>query len=674
MLRAFLIMMLGVAAAGSAAEDLRPFSPSDPEQLRAVRDPRISPDGDWVAYVVRTSDLEKDRGGSDIWMVSWDGAQTLQLTHTEKEAESSPRWSPDGRYLSFRVSRGDDDAKSQVWLLDRRGGEARQLTELPGGVEAYEWSPDSKRLALIAADPDPEEQEKKQAKQDDAPETAKPIVIDRYQFKQDRVGYLRHLRSHLYLFDVEKREAELLTPGDFDESQPSWAPDGREIAFVSKRGEDPDRHDNSDIYLIEAKPGAEARQLTQYDGADGSFGSAPAWSPDGTWIAYLRGGPPRWSFYDGPDLAIISSAGGEPRIITDGLDRDVYRPAWTADGGSLLMLLEDDRNQYLARVSVGGGNVERLSAPGAVVDDFDTGGGGRVALLMTTPEAPAEIFAFERASTRPLSSQNEEPLRGLALGSVSGIEFESADGTRVHGIVTRPPGLEAGRRYPTILLIHGGPTAQNGFEFDSSAQVLAGAGYVVVRPNYRGSSGRGREFARAIFADWGNLEVQDVLAAIDHVVEAGMADPERLGIGGWSYGGMTTNYTIAKDTRFRAAVSGASIANMLTGYGTDQYIRQYENELGKPWEEIDKYFKVSHPFLHADKIETPTLFLCGEKDFNVPLINSEQMYQALRSLGVETQLVIYPGQYHGLRKPSYRKDRHERYIAWFDRCLKAAEE
>ena len=344
------------------------------------------------------------------------------------------------------------------------------------------------------------------------------------------------------------------------------------------------------------------------------------------------------------------------------------------DGGSLLMLLEDDRNQYLARVSVGGGNVERLSAPGAVVDGFDTGGTGRVALLVTTPEAPAELFAFERMALRALSSQNKEPLQGIALGSVSGIEFESADGTAVQGILTRPPGFEAGRRYPTVALIHGGPTAQNGFEFDSGAQVLAGAGYLVVRPNYRGSSGRGREFSRAIFADWGNLEVQDVLAAIDHVVEAGLADPERLGIGGWSYGGMTTNYAIAKDARFKAAVSGASIANVLTGYGTDQYIRQYENELGRPWEEIDKYFKVSHPFLHADKIVTPTLFLCGEKDFNVPLINSEQMYQALRSLGIETQLVIYPGQYHGLAKPSYRKDRHERYIAWFDRFLKAAEE
>lgn len=671
--RLLLLISLAACVSGVSAQDLSPFSPSDPEALRVVRDPRISPEGDWVAYVVRTSDLKKDRGNSDIWMVSWDGAQTLQLTHTEKEGESSPRWSPDGRYLSFLVSRGDEDAKSQVWLLERRGGEARQLTELPGGVEDYEWSPDSRRLALIAADPDPEEEGKKQAEKDDAPKTPKPIVIDRYQFKRDRVGYLRHLRSHLYVFDVGARTAELLTPGDFDESSPAWSPAGKEIAFVSKRGEDPDRHDNSDIFLIEAKKGAEARQLTRHEGADGSFGGAPAWSPDGTWIAYLRGGPPRWSFYDGPDLAIISAAGGEPRVVTEDLDRDVYRPAWAADGGSLLMLLEDDRNQYLARVSAGGGPVERLSAPGAAVDGFHTSG-GRVALLMTTPEAPAEIFAFERATPRPLSNQNEERLAGLLLGSVSGIEFESADGTKVHGIVTKPPGFEAGQRYPTILLIHGGPTAQNGFEFDATAQVLAGAGYLVVRPNYRGSSGRGREFSRAIFADWGNLEVQDVLAAADHVVEAGLADPERLGIGGWSYGGMTTNYTIAKDTRFKAAVSGASIANVLTGYGTDQYIRQYENELGKPWEEIDKYFNVSHPFLHADRIVTPTLFMCGEKDFNVPLINSEQMYQALRSLGIETRLVIYPGQYHGLGKPSYRKDRHERYIAWFDRFLKEAEE
>jgi dipeptidyl aminopeptidase/acylaminoacyl peptidase len=295
-----------------------------------------------------------------------------------------------------------------------------------------------------------------------------------------------------------------------------------------------------------------------------------------------------------------------------------------------------------------------------------------VAVVASTPHQPAEVMAVEGKKARAISSHNRELLDTIELGALEGIEFESRDGTVVHGILVKPPGYQPGRRYPTIAYIHGGPVGQDGFEFDFTWQILAAKGYVVVAPNYRGSSGRGLQFTRAINADWGNLEVQDVIAAIDHLVAQGIADPERLGIGGWSYGGMTTNYTIATDTRFKAAVSGAGVSNMLAAYGTDQYIRQYENEVGLPWKDIQPYLKISYPFYEAERIKTPTLFMCGEYDFNVPLINSEQMYQALKSLGVETQLVIYPAQYHGLTKPSYLRDRAERYVAWFDRFLKGA--
>ena len=213
--------------------------------------------------------------------------------------------------------------------------------------------------------------------------------------------------------------------------------------------------------------------------------------------------------------------------------------------------------------------------------------------------------------------------------------------------------------------------SQYQYEFDSQLQTLAGRGYLVVVANPRGSSGRGERFATAIFADWGTKDAQDVLAAVDYAVAQGLADPARLGVGGWSYGGILTNYVIAQDRRFKAAVSGASISNVLAGYGTDQHVREYELELGAPWKATDTWIRLSFPFLHADRITTPTLFLCGDKDFNVPLLNSEQMYQALRSLGVETQLVIYPGQHHGINKPSYRRDRLERYLAWYDKHLKS---
>ena len=260
----------------------------------------------------------------------------------------------------------------------------------------------------------------------------------------------------------------------------------------------------------------------------------------------------------------------------------------------------------------------------------------------------------------------------LKLGAVSETKFKSADGTEIHGFLVTPPDYEQGKRYPTILRIHGGPVGQHENSFEEEWQWLAANGYVVVAANPRGSSGLGEGFQKAIYADWGHRDAEDVIAAVDDAIAKGIADPNRLGVGGWSYGGILTNYVIARDTRFRGATSGAGSSNFLASYGTDQYIREYEQELGPPWKSPDTWIKLSYPFLHADRIRTPTLFLCGEADFNVPLLNSEQMYQALRSLGVPTQLVIYPGQHHGIRKPTYLRDRFERYVAWYDKYVKAA--
>jgi dipeptidyl aminopeptidase/acylaminoacyl peptidase len=254
---------------------------------------------------------------------------------------------------------------------------------------------------------------------------------------------------------------------------------------------------------------------------------------------------------------------------------------------------------------------------------------------------------------------------------VEEISFPSKDGTEIRGFLVKPPDYKPGKRYPTILRIHGGPVWQYYNDFANlDWQIFAARGFVVVAANPRGSSGRGERFSRAIWADWGNKDGQDVLAAVDYVVAQGIADSTRLGIGGWSYGGILTNQVIARDHRFKAAISGAGIANILAGYGTDQYVREYEAELGTPWTNTDAWLKLSYPFLHADRIVTPTLFLCGENAFNVPLLNSEQMYQALRSLGRETQLVIYPGEYHEIRKPSYRRDRLQRYLDWYGRHLR----
>jgi dipeptidyl aminopeptidase/acylaminoacyl peptidase len=303
------------------------------------------------------------------------------------------------------------------------------------------------------------------------------------------------------------------------------------------------------------------------------------------------------------------------------------------------------------------------------VGDFTTGRSGKVAVLASTPNAPTEVFAMERGAMRGLSRQNEGWLAGIQLAPVEEISFKSKDGTPINGFLVRPPDYTTGTRVPTVLRIHGGPVYQFANEFSFEWQLLAAQGFAVVAANPRGSSGRGQKFSTDIWADWGNKDSQDALAAVDLAVSRGVADPDRLGVGGWSYGGILTNQVIARDPRFKAAVSGAGQGNAFAGYGTDQYVREYEAELGTPWTSPDVWMRVSYPFFHADRIVTPTLFLCGDKDFNVPLLNSEQMYQALKSLRRDTELVIYPGEYHGIEKPSYQRDRLERYLDWYTRHL-----
>ncbi len=664
MIRPLTALVLGLvvapavrAQAPALAPRPRPFTPDDVLRVRDVSEPRISPEGDWVAYTVSSADTAEDQNHQAIWMSSWDGKRTIRLTNS-KQGESAPSWSPDGRWIAFLSSR--DDEHTQLWLLDRRGGEGRKVTTLQSDVDDYVWAPDGRRVAVVAQDPDTAK-----------PKTPAPIVINRFQFKQDESGYLGKLRRHLYVVDIETGKATLLTPGGYDELLPAWSPDGKSLAFVSKRRPDADRDNNWDVYLMDATPGATPKQLTTFEGPDDDpdYESRPAWSPDGHEIAYLQGGPLKLIYYAVQKLAVVPATGGAPRILTATLDRNVGQPAWSADGASLYFLLEDDRTVQLARVPAGGGPVERLVSGPRVVSAFTTAREGKLAVLASTPLAPAEVFAVEGATLRSLSHQNDEWLSGVKLAAVEPISFKSRDGTPINGFVVKPPDFAPGKRYPTILRIHGGPVSQYQSEFDFQLETLAGHGYVVVVANPRGSSGRGERFSSAIYADWGNKDAQDVLAGVDYAVAQGVADPARLGVGGWSYGGILTNYVIAQDHRFKAAVSGAGISNILAGYGTDQYVREYEAELGVPWKTPDTWVKLSFPFLHADRITTPTLFLCGDKDFNVPLLNSEQMYQALRSTGVETELVIYPGQHHGINKPTYRRDRMERYLAWYDRFL-----
>lgn len=664
-----LLAALALPLAAAAQTAPHSLGLRDLAQVRDVADPNLSPDGAWVAYTVSRVDTAADKRDTDVWMARTDGSQNLRVT-TSPSGESKPRFSPDGKYLSFVSGRGDaDGGNAQLWLLPRTGGEAEKVTKLKGSVSDYVWSPDGSRIAMIIRDADPDSLT---AAQKAARKTAPVIVINRFQFKKDVDGYLNQQHQHLYVFDLATRRLTNLTPGAYDEYLPAWSPDGKQLAFSSKRGPDPDRHDNYDLFLIDAQAGAQPRALLSTDVPESApnYNSRPAWSPDGRRIAFVQGGPKEQLVYALHQLMVVDVAGGPARPLTAGLDRNTTQPQWAPDGKSVYFLLEDDRAESLMRVPAAGGKLEKVLAGPRNVGDFDVARTGPIVVLSSQPQQPTELFALgKKAELRSLSKQNDAWLRTVTLGAVEPMQAKSKDGTLVSGFVVKPVGYQVGRKYPTLLRIHGGPVSQFGYGFSFEWQYFAANGYAVVAANPRGSSGRGLDYSQAIYADWGNKDTDDVLAVVDYAVAQGLADPDRLGVGGWSYGGIMTDQVIARDGRFKAAVSGASIANVLAGYGTDQYIRDYETELGTPWKNPDVYMRVSYPFYHADRIHTPTLFMCGEKDFNVPLLNTEQMYQALQSLHVPTELVIYPGQFHGFSTPSYIKDRYARYLSWYNKYL-----
>ena len=647
----------------------RTLSADDIYRMQEVSDPRISPHGKFIAYTVTSNDRESDKRRTAIWMVSWDGTQDVQLTQGTESAES-PRWSPDGKYLAFTMAR-PEDSKEQVWVLDRRGGEARQLTHLTGELDSYEWSPDSKRLAIVMHPGDEDAAGSKCGKE----KAPKPIVIDRYKFKEDIEGYLSASSlKRIYLFDIEANKLQPLTmDAAYDQNHPAWSPDSARIAFVTSLSKDPDQTGTTDIVIADARPGSTPRKLVTIFTPNQQ---RLVWSPDGKIIAFLRGEEPKYNAYIQDRLAVVPVEGGEPRVLTGSIDRAVANPHFLADGSALTFTVEDDRQQYLSKVAVNGGAVERASKNNAVISEPDTAG-GHMAVIAATDRSAPEVYAVENDQIRKLTAHNDSLLNEIKLGAVEDISFPSKDKTEVHGLLIKPPDYQPGKKYPTLLWIHGGPNGQDDHSLDFSLyplqmerQFFAGHGYVVLAINYRGGSGRGAAFARSIFADWGDHEVADLLAGVDYAIKQGIADPDHLGVGGWSYGGILTDYTIATDSRFKAAISGAGSANQLSMFGSDQYVMQYVNELGLPWRSEDVWLKVSYPFFHADRIRTPTLFMGGLKDFNVPVAGGEQMYEALRNLGVNTELVVYPDQYHLFTRPSYIHDRLGRYLEWFDKYLK----
>ncbi|HUX86549.1 MAG TPA: S9 family peptidase [Chloroflexota bacterium] len=656
--------------------DRRPLALTDLLAFQNVSDPQLSPDGRWIAFVVETLDGEANEACSRLWLVGTNpGSVPRMLTRGEK-VDSQPRWSPDGQLLAFVSNR---IGARQIWLLPLAGGEPWRLTDHPTGVQDPVWSSDGSRLAFVAkgaarrGEPVPAEE------RDDRRRTVR--IVD-YRHKLDGQGFFGALRNHLWTIPAAGGPATQLTDGPFDDAEPAWSPDDRAIIFSSDRAADRDRHyGGGALHLVEVATGV-VRRLTSEQARAGHA----SWSLDGKWLAYPGSDEPDEASPSHTRLWICQVATGEVRCLTADLDRSVgqrpsgyltpSRPVWTADG-ELLYLLGEGPSTQLVRFGVEPGRAPRESVTRgrhAVLSFSANRDGRRAALLVSDSVTPPEVWLWDaEAGTRQVTVLNRGLLDQLALATPEDLRVTRPDGIDVEGWLLRPPAAEGGA-HPLVLSVHGGPHNYFGDVFSFDHQLLAAQGYAVLYVNPRGSGGYTQAFARAVCEDWGGQDYQDLLAMLDHAT--GRAEPaidsSRLGITGSSYGGFMTLWAIGQTDRFRAAVSGACISNLISFFGTSDIGASWgERELGgTPYDRLDWYLARS-PVSHAARVQTPVLLYHGESDLRCPIEQSEQMFTALRRLGKTVEFLRLPSESHGALNgsPAHRLAGRQAIVDWFANYL-----
>jgi len=638
----------------------RPFDIETYLSLKDLSELTVSPDGAYLAYTVTRNDLDSDQSVSAVWMQPTAGGEAVRMTEPDSNAWS-PQWSPDNRYLAVLSDRNGDG--NQLWLLDRRGGDASQLTDFRQGVGSYRWSPDASRMLLLVKDPVPEDDDRKERA------NPRPYVIERLQFKRDYIGYLDSRRTHVHVMDIGTRDVRQVTFGDYDDSEAVWSPDGESIVFVSNRSAWPDTNRNTDLWRVDANEiDAQPEQLTRARYAD----SSPVFSPDGKKIAYTSGVSDGLPVYAIPQLAILDAGTGESAPVRSLAEVQVWGLRFSSDGRSLYAIAEYRGEQQLVKVDARSGTTERIVAGEDVVREFDLGSEGQVFALVSRPQATPEVYRLNTSSPKlePFTAINGELMADVTTGRMEKHTYTAEDGTPLETFVVFPPDHKEGKRYPAVLHLHGGPWAQWDWRFDAESQLFAARGYVVVMPNFRGSWGYGQAFTDALVGNWGDIDYRDSMNAVDFAIGKGWIDGNRMAVYGWSWGGFLTNHVITKTDRFRAAISGASETLVAANYGHDEWQRLWEEELGFPWleENRSRWDRVS-PFYSLDKVTTPTLIVCGEDDWNMPVQNSEQLFIALRRQGIPTQFIVYPDEGHSLSVPSYERDLYQRYFDWISRYI-----
>ncbi|MDI3340033.1 MAG: S9 family peptidase [Sphaerobacter sp.] len=652
----------------------RPIEIEDLARIRYLGDPQIAPDGQRVAYVVTEVDLEEKCYRSAIWVATADGSERVRFTAGQRK-DTSPRWSPDGRRLAFL---SDRDGTTQLYVMPSDGGEPERLTDLKYGVADPVWSPDGAWIAFTSkVGPEGPVQQADETEEDRRRAAARSDtkVIRSLKNRLDGEGFFDERRRHIFVVSATGGPPRQITDGDWDDTQPAWSPDGRAIAFVSRRGEDRERTTFADVWVAPLD-GSEPRRITP---GDGTYGT-PAFSPDGAWIAYT-GNPvvPPYGPTTLTGLWVAPAAGGEARNLTAALDREVgstiicdqyyavalQRPLWLPDGSGLLVPVSDRGMVPLMRVSLDGEITAVLTGDRAV-ENVSLARDGRIAFLASAPTRPLEVFVAEAdgSGEREVSHANDALLAEVTVVPAERISYPAEGGVEVGGWLLKPPGFDPSRRYPLILQIHGGPHGMYGSVFFHEMQVLAARGYVVLMTNPRGSTGYGQAFVSAAMGDWGGIDYRDIMAGVDYVLGLGFIDEQRLGVTGGSYGGYMTNWIVTQTDRFKAAVTQRSTCNRFSLFGTSDIAWSYSpwEFGGTPFDNPTLYLERS-PITHVKNVTTPILILHSEQDLRCPIEQAEQWFAALRYLGKEAVFVRFPEESHGLSR-SGRPDRRVERLRW----------
>lgn len=629
------------------------FSTRDALRVVRVSSPRISPDSSRVAYLVSALNMEKDQPGktvTQLWVASTTGpaSDARQYTRGEKSV-SNVAWSPDGKVLAFTMDAGDEkDAKPQVWFMYANGGEPWQITKHKAGVRTFQFSPDGKTLLLVATATTPADEEKRSKEKDDA------VVVD-HDFKM----------AQLWTWNIATGEEKQITKGDFTVSDPRWSPDGSHITFTTMPTPLLDDASEQTAWLLDVASGQRRKLVDTQDNTH-----TARWSGDGQWIAYLssRG----MDIYQ-TNLFVVNTAGGAPRKLTGSFELNAGEPVWGPDGKTIYFSTDKREAVNIFAADVSGGAVRQITDKPGVVSIDEISGNGQIAIgTWTDPQHPSNVFRSDLSfhSIEPVTNQNSW-LDDYALGNMEVVQWKSSkDGMDIDGVVTKPVDFDPSRKYPFLLNPHGGPTGSSTLSFNPTEQLLAANGYMILEPNFRGSTGRGEKFARANQNDWGDGDYKDDMSGVQAMVEKGWADPNRLGAFGWSYGGFMTFWIDTQTDRFKAISPGAGLPDLYSMYSqTDihRYLRQFF-ELKAPWDNFQEYWDHS-PMKFVENVKTPTMILHGQADTRVPIPQAEEFYRALVERHVPVEFVTYPRENHGFVEPRHIQDRWQRYLVFFGKYL-----